>query len=236
MLSLNISDCYNPYLMICLALATNIFLDLVTIVIPFYTMIRMKKAPALVTLLLVAVSASAQSTIPSPEVQIKSATMAAPVDWREEATVIGYNPNGEMVELREGSNDMVCLADNPNQEGFSVSCYHKDLEPFMARGRALREAGKNAKEIFDTREQEVKSGKLVMPEQPSALFVYTAPDANFNQTTGDVKDGYLRYVVYIPYATSEGTGLPLKAESPGMPWIMYPGTHGAHIMINPPRK
>ena len=105
----------------------------------------------------------------------------------------------------------------------------------MARGRALKQAGKTTQEIFDTREKEAKSGKLAMPKQPSTLFVYSAPDENYDAATGDVKEGYLRYVVYIPYATSESTGLPLKPEAPAMPWIMHPGTHGAHIMINPPQ-
>jgi len=46
----------------------------------------------------------------------------------------------------------------------------------------------------------------------------------------------LRYVIYIPFATAESTGLPLAPSAPGMPWIMDPGTHRAHIMINPPQK
>jgi hypothetical protein len=46
----------------------------------------------------------------------------------------------------------------------------------------------------------------------------------------------LRYVIYIPYATSASTGLPLKQDAPGMPWIMDPGTPRAHIMINPPQQ
>src|SRR5690606_40281405 len=61
----------------------------------------------------------------------------------------------------------------------------------------------------------------------------TAPREGFNTETGEVTNGYLRYVVYIPYATAESTGLPLKPDVPGMPWIMDPGTHRAHIMINP---
>jgi hypothetical protein len=43
-------------------------------------------------------------------------------------------------------------------------------------------------------------------------------------------------VIYIPYATAESTGLPAKPGSPGMPWIMNPGTARAHIMIDPPMK
>ena len=135
--------------------------------------------------------------------------------------------------LREGSNALICLADDPTKEGFSVSCYHRDLEPFMQRGRDLKAEGKSFKEIFDLREEEVKAGKLKMPEQPSTLFVYSAPAENYDAEAGKVTDGSFRYVVYIPYATAESTGLPLSPEAPGMPWIMDPGTHRAHIMINP---
>lgn len=192
---------------------------------------------ALCVLMLMSNAGVAQSTkYPSRDAQIKAAVLAAPEAKRADAKVYGYSDKGEFVVLRAGSNDMVCLADDPAQAGLSVSCYHKDLEPFMQRGRDLKKAGKSFQEIFDTREAEVKSGKLVMPKQPSALFVYSASQEEFNATTGDVTGGNLRYVVYIPYATSESTGLPLKPEAPGMPWIMDPGTHRAHIMINPPAK
>ncbi|RIJ42309.1 hypothetical protein [Pontibacter oryzae] len=180
--------------------------------------------------------ALAQFNLPPKSAQIEAALHAAPVEKKAGATVLGYNQQGKVVQLRKGTNEMICLADDPRQEGFSVSCYHQDLGPFMARGRTLREAGKNTKEIFAIREQEAKSGKLKMPAQPAALFVYSAPDDDVDYATGKVSNGYLRYVVYIPFATAAQTGLPLKAESPGMPWIMYPGTHGAHIMINPPRN
>jgi hypothetical protein len=198
----------------------------------------MKKTLALTLLVLTGLSTQAQTTpaVPSAESQIKTALLAAPADKREGAMVYGYNPKGEIVVLRQGTNEIVCLADDPNQKGFSASCYHRDLEPFMARGRELKKSGKNSQEIFDAREQEAKGGKLAMPKQPSTLFVYSAPDENVDRTKGEVKDGYLRYVVYIPYATSESTGLPLKPEGPAMPWIMHPGTHGAHIMINPPKN
>lgn len=174
-------------------------------------------------------------SVVSEEIQIKTAVLAAPQEQREDATVMGYSSKGELVVLREGTNGMICLADDPNQKGLNVSCYHKDLEPFMARGRALKKEGKSFQEIFDMREQEVKSGKLKMPAQPTILYVYTANDENYNTSTGEIKDGYLRYVVYIPYATAESTGLPLKPDFAGQPWIMDPGTHRAHIMISPPK-
>jgi hypothetical protein len=166
--------------------------------------------------------------------QIKLALLAAPKDKRDSASVLGYSPAKEVVLLKKGTNEYICLADDPDQAGLSVACYHRDLEPFMQRGRTLKKQGKSVSEIFNTREQEVKEGKLAMPKQPTTLFVYTVPKEDYNTTTGELKNGYLRYVIYIPYATAETTGLPLKPESPAMPWIMNPGTHSAHIMINPP--
>lgn len=174
--------------------------------------------------------------IPTTEIQIKTAILAAPEDKRDGAMVYGYNPKGEFVVLRKGTNEFVCLADDPKASGLNVSCYHKDLEPFMARGRELKAQGKSFQEIFNMREEEVKSGKLFMPKQPTNLQVFTAPAENYNPQTGEVTKGTFRYVVYIPWATAESTGLPLKPEAPGMPWIMDPGTHRAHIMINPPTK
>ena len=195
----------------------------------------MKTTLPLITLFVAtAATAQMQAPIPSPEAQITAAVLAAPADQREGATVYGYDENGEMVMLRKGNNQMICVADDPKKKGFNASCYHKDLEPFMARGRQLQQQGKSDKEIFDMREAEVKAGRLKMPKQPSTLFVFSAPDDRYDPATGEVKEGNYRYVVYIPYATAESTGLPLRPEAPGMPWIMDPGTHRAHIMITPP--
>ena len=177
---------------------------------------------------------SAGAQIPSAEVQIKTAVLAAPADKRADAMVYGYNANGEFVVLRKGNNELICIADDPKAKGFSVSCYHKDLEPFMARGRELKAQNKSYKEVFDIREAEAKSGKLKMPNQASNLQVYSAPAENYDPATGTVSKGSYRSVVYIPWATAASTGLSAKPETPGMPWIMDPGTHRAHIMIDPP--
>ncbi len=166
----------------------------------------------------------------SPEWQIKTAVLAAPPAERDACTVLGY-ANGAVVTLRQGTNSYICLADDPKQKGFSVACYHKDLEPFMARGRALARDGKNAKEVFKVREEEVKAGKLPMPDK-GMLNVTTG---KVDEATGEVTDLYTRYVIYIPYATPQTTGIPLVPVTEGAPWMMDAGTHRAHIMINPPK-
>jgi hypothetical protein len=184
--------------------------------------------------LLSAVALMAQT--PSKEIQIKTALLAAPEEQRAGAMVYGYSEKNEFIVLRKGTNEMICLADDPTQNGLNVSCYHKDLDAFMERGRALKKDGKTTQEIFTIREDEVKAGKLKMPKNPASLFVYSGDEDKYNKTTGEVTNGYLRYVIYIPYATAESTGLPLKPDAAGMPWLMDPGTHRAHIMITPAKN
>ncbi len=187
----------------------------------------------LIGIAIIAFSASlGAQTYPSSEWQIATATLSAPEHERDGATVYGYSSEGELTTLREGTNDLICLADDPARRGFSVACYHKSLEPFMARGRELKEAGKSADEIFEIREEEAKSGDLEMPER-ALLYVLTG---QVNETTQEVENTHLRYVFYIPFATAESTGLPLAPPGQGGPWIMNPGTHRAHIMITPPKN
>jgi len=171
--------------------------------------------------------------VPDADMQIKLALLAAPPEKRDSCTVYGYDAGNQLVIIKNGTNEVICLADNPADSNFSVACYNKDLEPFMQSGRKLRKQGITGQQLFDERGKEVKDGTLKMPEHPSALYVYSADEKDVDRTTGEVKNGYLRYVIYIPFATVASTGLPIKPSAPGMPWIMNPGTYSAHIMINP---
>jgi hypothetical protein len=172
--------------------------------------------------------------VPSPEAQIAGAVQAAPEDRRAGAMVLGFDGSGAMVTLRPGTNDMVCLADNPAVEGFNVACYHRDLEPFMARGRELAAQGVAEDKVRQAmRFKEIEAGTLPMSKEPRTLYVMTG--TGFDAASNTVADGYLRWVIYVPFATPESTGLQTKA-APGAPWLMDPGTAGAHIMISPPRQ
>lgn len=185
---------------------------------------------------LISVSLIAQdtTTIPSKDWQINTAVLGLEEAFRTEAKVYGYNENGDFAVLREGTNQYICLADDPEKEGFQVAAYHKDLDEFMARGRELKKQGKNFKEIFDTREEEVKGGNLKIPYGATLIILR----GDISDDTGDIENEKVRYVVYTPYATTESTGLPTKPRSGGHAWIMNPGTHRAHIMITPtyPKK
>ncbi|MFS4469483.1 hypothetical protein [Maribacter sp. 2210JD10-5] len=175
-----------------------------------------------------------ENTIVLPsEIQIKTAVLPAPEADKDGAMVYGYNSDGEFVILREGNNNLVCLADNPNKEGIQVSCYSKKLEPFMKRGRALRAEGKSVEELRKIRGDEVAQGKLEMPKEPSMTYIYFGKEDDYNTATGELRNGQFRYVIYTPFATTESTGLPDKPHAKGMPWLMDPGTHRAHIMVGP---
>jgi hypothetical protein len=162
--------------------------------------------------------------------QIAAAVLAAPKDMRSGAAVLGYNEKGELVTLRKGENDLICLASDPKAEKFSVACYHKELEPYMARGRELIAQGLKGKERQEKRWKEVEEGKVAMPRGARTLYVLSGQ--GYDAAKGEITGGELRWVIYIPYATPESTGLSTTA-GPG-PWLMYPGTPGAHVMLSSP--
>jgi len=94
----------------------------------------MKLASAFMALSIIAGTAGAQSVkYPTAQRQIAAAVSTMPANLRANATVLGYNAAGKLVTLRKGSNDMVCLADDPAQKMFHVACYHRSLEPFMVQ-------------------------------------------------------------------------------------------------------
>lgn len=170
--------------------------------------------------------------IDTDEALVATALMAAPEESRAGCKVIGYNMAGEFVTFKEGDNEFIVLVDNPDQVGFNAACYHKDLEPFMARGRVLKAEGKTPQEIFAMREDEMKAGQLEIPTG-ATLHIYYGAKSMYDPETSKVDGAQLRYVVYMPWATSESTGLPEVPIAPNHPWIMNPGTHRAHIMIMP---
>jgi len=103
----------------------------------------------------------------------------------------------------------------------------------MSRGRELLAQKVTGAKRNQIRFKEVEDGKLPMPKEPRTLYVLTGK--SFDAASGKVQDPYLRWVIYVPFATAQSTGLSTEA-SESAPWLMSPGTAGAHIMINPPRK
>jgi len=172
---------------------------------------------------------AAQSGIPPRNEQVAAAVLPLPPELQAGARVLGYDAVGNFVTLREGKG-MVCLAQYPKEEQFHVSCYHESLEPFMARGRALRASGVKGEQVDTVRFAEAKSGKLKLPAGPAAL--YQLFGGTFDPKTVSANGARRLYVVYIPYLTGAAAGLPEKPRGSD-PWVMFPGTPKAHIMYTP---
>ncbi|HEY9228454.1 MAG TPA: hypothetical protein VIP11_17505 [Gemmatimonadaceae bacterium] len=163
--------------------------------------------------------------------QIASSVLALPTEFRSNARILGYRSGStKLVPLREGSGPFTCLATEPNQP-MHLACYHNSMEPFMARGRALREEGVKGPQVDTVRFAEVKSGKLPMPTQPAAL--YQLFGGTYDPATNALTGAQPLFVIYISGATAASTGLPDKPAAQGSPWIMFPGTPKAHIMLTP---
>lgn len=160
--------------------------------------------------------------------RIEQAVLPLPEESRADATVLAVE-GGTTAELRGGTGSFICLADDPNDDRFQVSCYHESLEPYMARGRELANQGVGRRESISQRWEEIDAGSLEMPEGPATLIslfgedpaaVDPADTAGLNRLT----------VIYMAYATAEDAGL---SANPGAgPWMMFSGKPTAHIMIS----
>ena len=81
--------------------------------------------PRLALTLVAFIGSAVAAEIPSAEWQIKTAVLAAPKAQQDAATVLGYDKDGAVVTLRQGTNNLICIADDPKDDKFSVSCYYK---------------------------------------------------------------------------------------------------------------
>jgi hypothetical protein len=196
-------------------------------------------------LLLIALAASRPAAAQQPDstprpmgplpvaTQVAASVLPLPEEFRASARVLGYpQPGAALSVIREGGGPFTCLAPAPSATGFHVACYHASLEPFMARGRALRAAGVVGDAVDTVRFREVDSGQLEMPVHPAMLYSLTGPIESFDRGTGAVNGARPLFVVYIPGATAASTGLSERPAA-GTPWLMLPGTPKAHIMFVP---
>jgi len=189
-------------------------------------------AASLVPAALVAQAEKPGNPLPDAQ-QIAAAVAPLPTEFRESARVLGYHAGSpKLIELRKGSGPFTCLATDPAAPRYHAACYHQSMEPFMLRGRQLRDQGVKGEKVDTVRFAEVKSGKLVMPKEPAALYQLNGPADVVDPATGEVKGALPTNVIYIPFATSASTGLSAKPVQ-GSPWIMFPGTPKAHIMLVP---
>lgn len=173
---------------------------------------------------------STSAQVPSADYQTASAVVPLPEDRRVGARILGYDEDGGIVPIREGTNEMICVADRPGDDEFHAACYHRALEPFMSRGRELRTEGYDRAKVDSIRRAEVEEGLWSMPDRPTSLYSVSGAAEDWNPSTRQLEDAGTLYVVYTPYETGASTGLPTQPIGGG-PWLMESGTPWAHIMM-----
>ena len=185
---------------------------------------------ALAVTALVVVPGIAQAQHRSEGWEIAAAVLPLPDSMRTGARILLYRGT-DLVEVRPGTNEMICLGDDPSHKGLQVSCYHKSLEPFMLKGRELRAAGITKREAVDSaRLADVKSGRIVMPASAMLSSIFAESDS-FDALAGPPEKHGALDVIYLPFATRESSGI---SEQPAAdrPWLMFPGKPWAHVMLS----
>jgi hypothetical protein len=157
----------------------------------------------------------------SVEAQIAQAVSPLPESLRADATVITYDAQGNPKVLRQGTNSIVCQP-NQSKDSFAVSCYQKSMQPRREMEAKLRAEGKDAKAVTAAIQEATKSGQLKAPAFGTMLY------SRSGKTEAEART---LWVMLVPNATAEATGLPTKRGEPGSPWMMAAGTPGAHIMM-----
>ena len=156
---------------------------------------------------------------------IAEATSPLPGQLRDGATVMVTDENGDSRVLRQGANGFVCHPDGPTPVGFYVSCSDERLsQSAMTEYRRLRAEGLPEDEILARVSAGVEAGTLTPIPSGAMFFALSGPDKEHAD---------LLVVIRVPDATAESTGLPTEPKDDEA-WLMFPGTHQAHIMIGSP--
>jgi len=163
---------------------------------------------------------------------IAEAVQILPPDLRAGATVVTYDAStGARKVLRQGTNFIEC---QPRMADGFTRCYSKSLAPRRDLEARLRAEKKTDEQIQQAVAAAVKAGTLPPPSKGMMSYRgYEKRDRIQNL-----------WVMSLPNATPEAVGVSTASqrdsalEGKGLPWMMLPGTPGAHIMIpiNPPVK
>jgi len=156
---------------------------------------------------------------------IAKAVLPLPEDLRADATIYAYNEKGDRKILRAGNNMVECMPKD-TETGFT-RCYNKstaDRRDFEAKLKARKMPDKEVDAAMD---RATKEGKIKPAPYGVINYRYTDDDKRIK----------LLWIMSVPNATPEMTGVSTVSQQAaalkgkGLPWMMLPGTPGAHIMI-----
>jgi hypothetical protein len=166
------------------------------------------------------------------DARIAEAVQILPEDLRAGATVVTYDPaTGARQVLRQGTNFVEC---QPRMDDGFTRCYNKALAPRRDLEAKLKAEKKTDREIQEAVAAAIKAGTLKAPA--NGMMSYRGYDK---------RDRIQKlWVMSLPGATPQTAGVSdvsqrdAALEGKGLPWMMLPGTPGAHVMIpiNPAPK
>jgi hypothetical protein len=187
----------------------------------------------MVTLSFCEPAVSQKAEIPPAARQIAAAVLPLPPSMREQAGVLGYAPDLSVISLREGSNGMVCIGTRPGDDSFDARCYQQSFMPVVRRMRELYSQGKNWDGVAQEIDGEIKSGKLKLPDHPTAGYRMLGPISAYDPRTNTAgKEITAWQSIHFPYKTAAEIGLPEEGQVPRtMPYVMTSGTFWSHVMI-----
>ena len=156
---------------------------------------------------------------------IAQAVRPLPPDLKAGATVFDYDSaTGERKILRQGSNFVEC---QPKQKDGFTRCWDKvtaGRRDFQAK---LRAQGKSDKEVQEATAAATTAGTIKATPYGTMSYRYSDDPSRIQ----------LLWVMSVPGGTPESVGVSTGSQRDaalkghGLPWLMLPGTPGAHIMI-----
>jgi hypothetical protein len=154
---------------------------------------------------------------------IDRAVLAAPANARAAAAVVKWDADGKRIEIRPGTNGMVCWDQSvwPAQRPFSAHCTSAANLPRVEQNREFFYKAKEAKAAEALVQEAEKAGMRKLPEFGSG---------NYGLVGNDQASARPHVTIAVPFATTETLKLPSKATPTGA-WIMNAGTSGAHLMV-----
>ncbi len=139
--------------------------------------------------------------------------------------VVYDQKTGARQVLRQGTNMMECQPKSP-VDGFT-RCYHKQLAPRRDLEAKLRAEGKKDEEITAAVQAAIKAGTIKPPTFGTMSYRLSDDKGRIQKL----------WVMSVPGATPESIGVSTSSQredallGKGLPWLMLPGTPGAHVMI-----
>lgn len=181
-------------------------------------------------LAIVAVVAAAAPSVVRAQAQsdadkIAEAVKPLPDDLKAGATVVTYDEKtGDRKVLRQGTNFVEC---QPKAKDGFIRCYNKSFAPRRDMEAKLRAQGTSDKDVTEAIQAALKDGRLKAPTWGTMSYRYS----------DDPNRIRLLWVMSVPNATPEQIGVSTESQRDaalkgnGRPWLMLPGTPGAHVMI-----